>query len=108
MEENPTVKLVGGKRKLGKNEDSISEREGLNSGGRRRQLGELCDKYQVEVVCLQETIKQSFKQRELDNLVRGVDMEWKWIASRGRSGGLLIGANKDSLEVLDYKEGIYF
>lgn len=35
-------------------------------------------------------------------------MDWRWIAPRGRSGGLLLGINKDSLEVLDYKEGSYF
>ena len=35
-------------------------------------------------------------------------MDWRWIAPRGRSGGLLLGVNKDSLEVLYYKEGSYF
>jgi exonuclease III len=32
-------------------------------------------------------------------------MFWEWINPEGRSGGLLIGANKESVEVLDYKEG---
>ena len=35
-------------------------------------------------------------------------MDWRCIAPRGRSGGLLLGVNKDSLEVLYYKEGSYF
>jgi exonuclease III len=30
---------------------------GINSGGRKKQLGEIMVKQQVDVVCLQETIK---------------------------------------------------
>lgn len=63
------------------------------------------NKHQMDVVYLQETIKKQFTFRELANLARGQDMTWKWISPEGRSGGLLIGANKDCLEILEYKEG---
>lgn len=78
---------------------------GLNSGGRKKQLGELMSKHQVDVVCLQETIKQKFTNRELSSLARGQDMHWEWISPEGRSGGFLVGVDKDCLEVLDYKAG---
>lgn len=78
---------------------------GINSGGRKKQLGEIMVKQQVDVVCLQETIKQRFTPRELASFARGQDMFWEWISPEGRSGGLLIGANKESVEVIDYKEG---
>lgn len=78
---------------------------GLNSGGRKIQLGVLMAKHQVDVVCLQETIKQNFTARELASIARGQDMSWEWISPEGRFGGLLIGANNESLEVTDYKEG---
>lgn len=80
---------------------------GLNSGGRRKHLKELLFKHQVDIVCLQETIKQKFTSRELSGLIKGQDLTWEWIAPNGRSGGLLIGANKEILEVLDYKEGMF-
>ena len=62
-------------------------------------------KHQVDVVCLQETIKQKFTNRELSSLARGKDMHWEWISPKGRSGGLLVGADKDCLEIIDYKAG---
>ena len=49
---------------------------GLNSGGRKKQFGELMSKHQVDVVCLKETIKQKFTNRELSSLARGKDMHW--------------------------------
>lgn len=79
----------------------------LNSGGRKNQLKELILKHQVDVVGLQETIKQKFTSRELTSLATGQDMTWEWIAPNGRSGGLLLGVNKDTLEVLEYKAGVF-
>jgi len=46
---------------------------GLNSGGRKKRLGELMIKHQVDVIYLQETIKQHFTPKELANLARGQD-----------------------------------
>lgn len=68
-------------------------------------MGELTSKHQVDVICLQETIKQKFTNRELTSLARGQDMFWEWISPEGRSGGLLIGADKDGVEIIDYKKG---
>lgn len=78
---------------------------GLNSGGRKKQLGDLIVKHQINVVCLQETIKQNFTARELASLARGQEMYWNWVPPEGRSGGLLLGVNSDLLEVLEYKCG---
>ena len=80
---------------------------GLNSGGRRRQLGDLMAKHQVDVVCLQETIKQNFTVRELAGLARGQEMSWNWVPPEGRSGGLPLGTNTDILDVVQYNHGRY-
>lgn len=53
-------------------------------------MGELMAKHQVDVVCLQETIKQHFTPRELASIARGQHMFWDWISPEGRSGGLLM------------------
>lgn len=34
--------------------------------------------------------------------------KWHWAPSRGKSGGILVGVNQDSLEVFDSKQGNYF
>jgi exonuclease III len=81
---------------------------GLNSGGRRRQLGELMNKYLVDVVCLQETIKQKFSNRDLAGLARGQDMSWEWVPPEGRSGGLLLGTNNELFEQIEYKSGRFY
>lgn len=81
---------------------------GLNSGGRRKQIGDLMVKHQVDVVCLQETIKQNFTVRELAGLARGHEMSWDWVPPEGRSGGLLLEANIDLLEVVQYNHGRYY
>jgi len=39
---------------------------GLGSAGRRKQLIELVNKFSFDCICLQETIKSSFRLRELD------------------------------------------
>lgn len=39
---------------------------GLGNAGRRKLLLELVNKYSFDCICLQETIKTGFKQRELD------------------------------------------
>ena len=60
---------------------------GLGQKGRRSQLVEMVHKYQVEGVCLQETLKKNFTDRELANLCRGLQFNWSWIPTSGHSGG---------------------
>lgn len=69
-------------------------------------MGELMNKHQVDVV--QETIKQKFTTREVNSLARSQDMCWEWISPEGRSGGLLIGADKECVEITEYKMGRFY
>ena len=73
---------------------------GLGQKGRSSQLVEMVHKYQVEGVCLQETLKKNFTDRELANLCRGLQFNWSWIPTSGHSGGLLLGVKEDNLEVI--------
>jgi exonuclease III len=43
---------------------------GLENAGRRKLLIELVNKHGFDCICLQETIKSSFRQRELDRFDR--------------------------------------
>ena len=71
---------------------------GLGNAGRRRQLVELCKKHDFHFICLQETIKETFRSRELNSFSRGLDFHWSWIPSNGHSGGLL---SRESCHYLD-------
>jgi hypothetical protein len=62
----------------------------------------------LEVVALQETIKQDFKDWELRELAGNQDFSWFWSPSRGHSGGMMIGVNIGNLEVEDQIYETYF
>ena len=67
----------------------------------------MIDKH-VDFLGLQETVKHSFTKNELHNLCGGKIFLWQWVAARGRSGGILVGINQDSLEYIEHEIGDYF
>jgi exonuclease III len=62
---------------------------GLGKRSRKRQVREFIADHNLEVVGIQETIKETFTDRELLDLLGNKDFSWKWSAARGRSGGSL-------------------
>jgi exonuclease III len=42
----------------------------------------------LDIVGVQETIKQDFSDYELKDMSGTVDFTWKWILARGHSGGV--------------------
>lgn len=81
---------------------------GLGSAGRRKLLIELANKHSFDCICLQETIKSSFKQRELERFAGQKDMFWSWLPCLGNSGGLLMGIDKELATVIDEDQGEFF
>jgi hypothetical protein len=55
----------------------------------------------LEVVALQETIKQNFEDWEIKELAGNQVFAWLWSPSKGHSGGMMIGVNLEKLEVED-------
>ena len=51
----------------------------------------------LDLVGIQETIKQNFSDRELKEMSGPMDFIWKWCP--GHSGGLLLGVKKETFEV---------
>jgi endonuclease/exonuclease/phosphatase family metal-dependent hydrolase len=70
-----------------KNEDFVLEHKGLGGKGRRKQLKDLMSKYRVDIICLQETMKEQFTLSELRGLAGGQCFKWNWTAPQGHSGG---------------------
>jgi exonuclease III len=67
---------------------------GLGKPARMRQLSEQIIKEKVDVVGVQETIKQSFLLRELQRLNLGGEYNWEWVPAIGHSRGILMGVKK--------------
>ena len=61
----------------------------------RKLLLELVNKHSFDCICLQETIKSSFRNRELERFAGQKDMSWSWLPCSGHSGGLLMGVDKE-------------
>ena len=76
--------------------------------GKKSRVGLLkgfMSKEQVDIVGVQETIKQSFTEGELTTLAAGKAFLWKWIPAKGHSGGILVGVKTDLIEVEDWHMG---
>lgn len=53
----------------------------------------------MDIIALQETIKQDFCDRELKEMASNKVLLWHWIPARGHSGGLAVGVNSELLEI---------
>jgi hypothetical protein len=61
----------------------------------------------VDIVGLQETIKESSLLHELEGLSRH-KFAWHWAPASGHSGGILLGVKEDTFEVEDTDHGDIF
>jgi hypothetical protein len=62
----------------------------------------------MDLIGLQETIKQDFSMAELRSLACGGQFVWNWLPATGHSGGMLLGFRDESFEVGDWKKGTFF
>ena len=81
---------------------------GMEKLSRIRLLKEIIGGEHVDIVGLQETIKQDFASNELQSLTPGVTFNWKWLPAKGHSGGILVCVKDDILQVEEWKEGEFF
>jgi exonuclease III len=81
---------------------------GVGRLARTRQLKELMTKEKVDVIGVQETIKQDFSSRELEVLNQGGDFSWDWIPAIGHSGGILMGVKIERYEVEGWETRSYY
>lgn len=81
---------------------------GLGNAGRRKLLVELISKFSFDCICLQETIKSSFRQRELDRFAGQKEMFWSWLPCSGHSGGMLMGIDRGLATVSDEVLGDFY
>ena len=81
---------------------------GFGARGRRDQLKDLVRSENVDFIGLVETIKSSFSSSDL-SAIAGIDrFHWNYVASAGLSGGILLGAKKDTLDFVTFNHGIFW
>ncbi|KAE8793755.1 hypothetical protein D1007_31590 [Hordeum vulgare] len=80
---------------------------GFGLSGRRRQLIEYLRQEEIDIVGLQEMIRQDFSMLELKSLSRH-QFTWQWLPTTGHSGGILLGVREDAFWVEDMDRGEFF
>jgi exonuclease III len=81
---------------------------GFGRSGRKTQLKEYIKKEKIDIIFLQETMRQDFTDQELRNLVEGEQFVWHWTPASGRSGGMLMGVRDSLFEVGALAQGEFF
>lgn len=81
---------------------------GFGRPARRRQIREYIMEESLDIVGLQETIKQDFSQKDLQEIVNNVCFRWSWLPATGHSGGILVGVKEDILEVEQEDKGVFY
>jgi exonuclease III len=81
---------------------------GFGRSGQKTQLRDFISKEQLDIIFLQETMRQDFTDQELRGLVNGELFHWHWHSAVGRSGGMLLGIRDDTLEVGVIDQGQFF
>jgi exonuclease III len=80
---------------------------GFGQQGRRTQLKDFMRDHRLDILGLQETIKQDFSTAELRSLECGQPFVWNWVPAEGHSGGLLLGFREESFEVGEWFKGTF-
>lgn len=58
----------------------------------------------LDIVALQETIKQDFSDKELRDLVGTLDFNWFWSPAKGHSRGLILGYKTEMFEIFEIEQ----
>jgi exonuclease III len=67
---------------------------GFDRSGRKTQLKDFIRKEALDIIFLQETMRQDFTDQELRGLVNGDLFHWHWRPVVGHSGGMLMGGER--------------
>jgi exonuclease III len=80
---------------------------GFGNPTRRRHVKDYIREEGLDTVGLQETIREDFSKKELDDLA-GDHFRWIWRGSIRHFGGILMGIKEDRYEMEDYEIGDHY
>jgi len=79
---------------------------GLRDLAKPRFLHDVSIEHDLDFIALLETLKKRYSEVDLNSYCGGRDFFfWQWCAPKGRSGGILLGVNLLTLEVLNTSFG---
>jgi hypothetical protein len=81
---------------------------GFGKPDRRTQVKEYMRGENLDGIGLLETIRESFTQKELDDLAGGSSFRWIWKSAMGHYGGILVGIKDETCELEDSEIVDYF
>jgi exonuclease III len=81
---------------------------GLSDLAKKRFLSDTSREQNLDFIALLETCKKGFSQHSLDNFSGGRNFVWHWTAPHGRSGGILLGVNLDTMDIGSIDDGDFF
>ena len=80
---------------------------GAGKKGMSTCLTDLINANEVDFIGLQETMKSSYTPSFFRKLDPHQRFMWDWNRSRGKSGGILLGVNRDKFDIIEVKHGRY-
>jgi hypothetical protein len=86
----------------------FSNIRGFGKLARRRQIREYLSEENMDGMGLQETMKESFSDRELQEISGGAQFKWCWKGLHGHSSGILMGIKEDVYEMEDAEVGEFY
>jgi exonuclease III len=76
---------------------------GLRDPAKPRFLFDSVTEHHLDFIALLETKRNDYNIAELGHFYANKNFLWDWTPPKGRSGGILVGFNKDKFNVLDIK-----
>ena len=80
---------------------------GVGKKGMSTCLIDMISANELDFIGLQETMKKSYTPAFFRQIDPYQKFHWEWIPSRGKSGGILCGLNKEKFDILTTKCGKY-
>lgn len=81
---------------------------GIGDSEKKKFIREQINKNSLDFVGIQETMKVDFHPLELSNSSAQEPFDWSFLPSKGKSGGILVGTNNNSLVKGEVELGEYF
>lgn len=79
--------------------------EGFRDTAKHWRVQESVHEHNLDIVALVETGRSSFPAHFLRTLAAGREFSWFCLAPQGRSGGILVGVNLESLNIQNVDAG---
>ena len=73
---------------------------GFGGDIKKRFMREMVMDMKIDFIGLQETMRDHFTKNDLHGICGGRDFHWHHVPSRGKKGGLLLGVNYTTLDVV--------